>query len=394
MNINIFDSAIIIAAIAGGITGALVSVIVTLGLIRRERRAGYTFATHQPTSGGWRMGVGALTNRMQRRAPVATPATPQGGPTLFDRFNLSGKRVLTLAQEEAVRQNHNYVGTEHLLLGLVHDEQGIAGQVLRDLGVDLDKVRLAVQMIIGMGQDPTASANLTMSPRTKKVLEIAIEEAARLGRPQAGSEDILLGIVDEGEGIASGIIESLHVSGDAIRQKVLEALRAAGTPPPESYTPVRVSRGSPTRPFDRFTDRGKQALALSQQETMRLKHEQIGSGHVLLGLARMSDMAVADTSMRRIFGELSIGLDELRDEVAKAIPAGTTDVAASGITLGAEAKKVIELAIDEGKRRNREQIEPEHLLLAIVRDGGFKGAQVLSRLGASEEKVRQVVGGA
>ena len=394
MNINIFDSAIIIAAIAGGITGALVSVIVTLGLIRRERRAGNTFVTHQPTSGGWRMGVGALTNRMQRRAAVVTPATTQSGPTLFDRFDESGRRVLTFAQEEAVRLNHNYIGTEHLLFGLVRDDQSRSGQVLRDLGVGLDKVRIAVEMIIGIGKDPTPTANLTMSPRTKKVLELAIEEAARLGQGRAGAEHILLGIVDEGEGIASGILESLHVTGDTIRQKVLDSLRSAGTPPPDSYTPVRVGRGSATRPFDRFTDRGKQALALSQQEAIRLKHDQIGSAHMVLGLARMSDMAVADARMRRVFGELGLGLDQLRDEIAKTLPPGSIEVTAANVTLGAEARKVIELAIDQGKQRQSAQLDPEHLLLAIVRDSGLAGAQVLTRLGATADRVRQVIGDA
>src|SRR5919201_1261400 len=388
MNINIFDSAIIIAAIAGGITGALVSIVVTLGLIRRERRAGYTFATHQPTSGGWRMGVGALTSRMQRRAPVATPAAP--GTTLFDRFNESGKRVLTTAQEEAVRQNHNYIGTEHLLLGLVRDE-GMGGKVLRDLAVDIDKVRLAVQMIIGLGQEPVPAANITMSPRTKKVLELATVEAARLGQGQAGGEHLLLGLVDEGEGIASGILDSLHVSGETIRQKVLDALRAAGTPAPDTYTPVRVARGSATQPFDRFTDRGKQTLALAQQEAVRLKHDVIASAHIVLGLARMSDLAVADTNIRRIFGELGIELDQLRDEVAKRLPPGKNDVT-NGVTLGPEARKVMQLAMDEAQQRQTMQIEPEHLVLATVRDQGIIGAQVLTRFGATAEKVRQVVG--
>src|SRR5437667_11797412 len=143
----------------------------------------------------------------------------------FDRFNDRAKRGLALAQDEAIRFNHNYIGTEHLLLGLVREGEGVAARVLDSLGVELSKVRTAVEFIIGRGDSTTSPSEITLSPRTKKVIELAIDEARKLGHSHVGPEHLLLGLVREGEGIASGILESLGVSMARARAKVLELLK-------------------------------------------------------------------------------------------------------------------------------------------------------------------------
>src|SRR3954469_13920425 len=125
----------------------------------------------------------------------------------FDRFNAPAKRVLTVAQEDDIRLNHNYIGTEHLLLGLVREGEGVAARVLDSLGVELSKVRAAVEFIIGRGDSTTEMIQITISPRTKKVIELAIDEARKLGHSHVGTEHLLLGLVREGEGIASGVLE-------------------------------------------------------------------------------------------------------------------------------------------------------------------------------------------
>src|SRR6059036_3771181 len=142
----------------------------------------------------------------------------------FDRFNDRAKRVLALAQDEAIRFNHNYIGTEHLLLGLVREGEGVAARVLDSLGVELSKVRTAVEFIIGRGDSTTSPNEITLSPRTKKVIELAIDEARKLGQSHVGPEHVLLGLVREGEGIASGILESLGVSMARAHGKMLELL--------------------------------------------------------------------------------------------------------------------------------------------------------------------------
>ena len=112
----------------------------------------------------------------------------------FDRFTKRARRVLTLAQEEAQRLNHNYIGTEHLLLGLVREENGVAVRVLRDLGVDPKQVRERVERTVGRGQR-AMYGKLSLTPRTKRVIELAVDEARRLGHHYIGTEHLLLGLV-------------------------------------------------------------------------------------------------------------------------------------------------------------------------------------------------------
>src|SRR5919108_4610463 len=138
----------------------------------------------------------------------------------FDRFNDRAKRVLALAQDEAIRFNHNYIGTEHLLLGLVREGEGVAARSLNALGVELSKVRTAVEHIVGRGDHTFSPSEITLSPRTKKVVEFAIDEARKLGHGNVGTEHLLLGIVREGEGIASGVLESLGLNLERIRLQV------------------------------------------------------------------------------------------------------------------------------------------------------------------------------
>src|SRR5438128_3230266 len=142
----------------------------------------------------------------------------------FDRFNDRAKRVLALAQNEAVLLNHNYIGVEHLLLGLIREGEGVAARALDSLGVELSKVRAAVEFTVGRGDSTTALSEITLSPRTKKVIEFAVDEARKLGHSHVGTEHILLGIVREGEGIASGVLESIGLSLERVRHQVIATL--------------------------------------------------------------------------------------------------------------------------------------------------------------------------
>jgi ATP-dependent Clp protease ATP-binding subunit ClpC len=141
----------------------------------------------------------------------------------FDKFTERARRVLTLAQEEAQRFNHNYIGTEHLLLGLVREGDGVAAKVLANLGVELNKVRSAVEFIIGRG-DRASSGEIGLTPRAKKVIELAVDEARRLGHSYIGTEHLLLGLVREGEGIAAGVLESLGVNLERVRAETQRIL--------------------------------------------------------------------------------------------------------------------------------------------------------------------------
>src|SRR5689334_22451235 len=145
----------------------------------------------------------------------------------FDKFTERARRVLTLAQEEAQRFNHNYIGTEHLLLGLVREGDGVAAKVLSNLGVELNKVRSAVEFIIGRG-DRMVIGDISLTPRAKKVIELSVEEARRLNHNHIGTEHLLLGLVREGEGIAAGVLESLGVNLEKVRSQVSQVVSQSG----------------------------------------------------------------------------------------------------------------------------------------------------------------------
>ncbi|HEX5369297.1 MAG TPA: ATP-dependent Clp protease ATP-binding subunit [Dehalococcoidia bacterium] len=161
----------------------------------------------------------------------------------FDKFTERARRVLTLAQEEAQRFNHNYIGTEHLLLGLVREGDGVAAKVLNNLGVELSKVRSAVEFIIGRGEK-TVSGEIGLTPRAKKVIELAVEEARRLNHSYIGTEHLLLGLVREGEGIAFGVLESLGVSLERVRTETARIL--SQSTPQSAGTGGRTSTRTPT----------------------------------------------------------------------------------------------------------------------------------------------------
>ena len=162
----------------------------------------------------------------------------------FDKFTERARRVLTLAQEEAQRFNHNYIGTEHLLLGLVREGDGVAAKVLANLGVELSKVRSAVEFIIGRG-DRAVLGEIGLTPRAKKVIELAVDEARRLNHHYIGTEHLLLGLVREGEGIAAGVLESLGVNLERVRGETTRVL-SQGTPQTSAAGGARQSTRTPT----------------------------------------------------------------------------------------------------------------------------------------------------
>jgi ATP-dependent Clp protease ATP-binding subunit ClpC len=141
----------------------------------------------------------------------------------FDKFSERARKVLSLAQEESQRLQHNYIGTEHLLLGLVSEREGVATKVLSNLGVDLNKVRSTIEAIIGRG-DRVVLGEIGLTPRAKKVIELAVDEAHRLNHRYIGTEHLLLGLVREGEGIAAGVLESLGVTLETVRMETIKVL--------------------------------------------------------------------------------------------------------------------------------------------------------------------------
>src|SRR5687768_8855253 len=142
---------------------------------------------------------------------------------MFERFTDRARRVVVLAQEEARMLSHNYIGTEHILLGLIHEGEGVAAKALESLDISLEAVRAQVEEIIGQGQQ-APSGHIPFTPRAKKVLELSLREALQLGHSYIGTEHILLGLIREGEGVAAQVLQKLGADLNRVRQQVIRLL--------------------------------------------------------------------------------------------------------------------------------------------------------------------------
>ena len=171
----------------------------------------------------------------------------------FERFTERAKKVLTFAQEEAERSHHSYIGTEHLLLGLLREREGLAGKVLDNLGVEIGKVRETIESVIERNERIIIQQIIPTS-RVKKVIEISFEEARRMGHNYVGTEHLLLGLLIEGEGIAAHVLNDLGVSLEAARQEIDRLLVTTAVEEPSQdlrayHVGERVLVHDPDRPY-------------------------------------------------------------------------------------------------------------------------------------------------
>jgi ATP-dependent Clp protease ATP-binding subunit ClpA len=326
----------------------------------------------------------------------------------FDKFTERARKVLSLAQEEAQRFQHNYIGTEHLLLGLIREGEGVAARVLQSLGADLYKIRSATEYIIGRG-DRIILGEIGLTPRAKKVIELAVDEARRLNHHYIGTEHILLGLIREGEGIAAGVLKSLNIGLDQVRKSVLIVLRQPqnastqamlqvtpdATQDSASYTfndqllqwqdeddrTLAPSSGADD-PYDKFTIRARRCMTYAEEEARRFQHNYIGTEHLLLGLVREGEGVAA-----KVLGDLGVELMKVRSAIEFIIGRGDRN-APGQIGLTPRAKKVMELAIDEARSLQHHYVGTEHILLGLVREGEGIAAGVLESLGVNLQRVR------
>ena len=293
----------------------------------------------------------------------------------FGKFTERARKVLSLAQEEAQRFQHNYIGTEHLLLGLVREGEGVAAKVLNNLGVDLNKVRSTVEFIIGRG-DRIVLGEIGLTPRAKKVIELAVDEARRLNHHYIGTEHLLLGLVREGEGIASGVLESLGVNLERVRTQTIQVLsHAEGTP----------AEGSTEKPAPRPAEAFGKVIQLAQEEAQHFQHDHVGTEHLLLGLLREGDGIAA-----KVLSNLGVELDKLR--MAVELISWHGDYKHSGVVeLNRRAGEVLAQAAFEASHFKHDYISTEHLLLGLTRIEESFAAAALQSISISMAKVRTAV---
>ncbi len=244
---------------------------------------------------------------------------------MFERFTNKARHVVVLAQEEARKLSHSYIGTEHILLGLLGESDGYAFRALERFGISLESARDEVRAIVGTGQ-VTPSGHIPFTPRAKKTLELALREALQLHHNYIGTEHILLGVIREGEGVGAQVLRQ-HADLEEIRTAVLDLLPAAAAAAQSGRARRWLRRrpsGDPLAandPAEQTELRTTPAADTSLSEAARLAGSQpVGSHHLLL--AALSD---PDTAAARVLAALGVDLDQAREALRGADVTGTSD---------------------------------------------------------------------
>ncbi|MGC4804095.1 ATP-dependent Clp protease ATP-binding subunit [Micromonospora sp. DT233] len=235
---------------------------------------------------------------------------------MFERFTDRARRVVVLAQEEARMLNHNYIGTEHILLGLIHEGEGVAAKALESLGISLEGVRQQVEEIIGQGQQ-APSGHIPFTPRAKKVLELSLREALQLGHNYIGTEHILLGLIREGEGVAAQVLVKLGADLNRVRQQVIQLLSgyqgkepaAAGATPGEAAPSTSLVLDQFGRNLTQAAREGKLDPVIGREKeierVMQVLSRRTKNNPVLIGEPGVGKTAVVEgLSQKIIKGEV------------------------------------------------------------------------------------------
>jgi ATP-dependent Clp protease ATP-binding subunit ClpA len=333
---------------------------------------------------------------------------------MFERFSGPARGVVVLANEEARLLGHSYIGTEHILLGLIRDQNGAAARALGSLGVRLDAVRQRVDEIIGQG-GPSPSGHIPFTPRAKKVLELALREALQLGHNYIGTEHLLLGLLREGEGVACQVLTALGVDLAVARARVVQMLsedaggssEALSGEDDEDRIGVLLSgkrmsatefasaypyaeRRTETLVFRRFTSAAWQVVILAESEAVQLGTSEVGAVHLLLGVLAESEGAGA-----RALATVGLTLDETRrkaeQHLGRRVSGGLGE-----LTLLPDGLDMIEYALFEAFAAGSATVDTEHLLLGflhLAEQGDGLAREALEVLGTSADAVREAVAG-
>jgi len=241
----------------------------------------------------------------------------EAGHKVFERFTDRARRVVVLAQEEARLLNHNYIGTEHILLGLIHEGEGVAAKALESLGISLEAVRSQVEEIIGQGGS-SPSGHIPFTPRAKKVLELSLREALQLGHNYIGTEHILLGLIREGEGVAAQVLVKLGADLSRVRQQVIQLLSGYSGPGPQQGEKAGAATGgsseaspSGSAVLDQF---GRNLTQLAREKKL----------DPVIGRARETERVMQVLSRRTknnpvLIGEPGVGKTAIVEGLAQAI---------------------------------------------------------------------------
>jgi ATP-dependent Clp protease ATP-binding subunit ClpC len=228
---------------------------------------------------------------------------------MYERFTERARKVMQLANQAAQRINHLYIGTEHILLGLIEEESGVAANVLKNLGVDLRKMRLEVEKLVIGGPDEVTFGKLPQTPRAKNVIQYAMEESRDLGHNYVGTEHILLGLLREQEGVAAQVLMNLGLKLEEVREEVLNLLgHSPGFEKSGESQSGQVDLNLRAQ-VPRLTKIVEKAM-----EEARDMHQDLGGEHVLLGLFHEPESIAA-----QVLEHFGLKIDEVREEILRRI---------------------------------------------------------------------------
>jgi len=341
---------------------------------------------------------------------------------VFERFTEGARQVIILAREEAGRFRHDFVGTEHVLLALIRDGEGIATAVLHRLGLRLEAIKAELERALAEFPNTLAFGEVPFTPQAKRILELSIEEARQLGLNYIGTEHLLLGLMKEGQSIAAKILESLGARLDEVRRETLvllgdqrqlhylrhlvhpRHLQMASRPmPTESLLAIarrealeaerralaevlaQVNCNLAEATVGEATEQARRVIIiLAPEEAGRLRHDFIGTEHVLLGLIRCGE-GVATAVLQR----LGLPLDVVKAEVEQVLAGFPKCLTFGEVLFTPQAKRVVELSIEEARQLGHRYIGTEHLLLGLMKEGQSIAAKILESFGARLDEVRQ-----
>jgi ATP-dependent Clp protease ATP-binding subunit ClpA len=314
----------------------------------------------------------------------------------ISNFTPRAQQVLALARKEADRFNHNFVGTEHVLLGIIRLGQGVAVNVLQKLGLDLEAVRREIEKHIGTGPDEKMFGNIPFTPRVKKVLVLTQKEARTLNDTYIGTQHILLGLLREGDGVAARVLINFDVDIERARQEILKELDsnlfiARGNEIVPSVSALKDSADNLTLQengwfYSNFTPRALQVLALARREADRFNHSFVGTEHLLLGLINLGQGVAAS-----ILEKLGLNLETVRMEIEKQVGAGPDQKIPGNIPYTPHMKKVLALAQKEAKALHHTYVGTEHILLGLLREGEGVAARVFENLNVNVKQARKEI---
>ncbi|MCI0378402.1 MAG: hypothetical protein L0215_12405 [Gemmataceae bacterium] len=355
---------------------------------------------------------------------------------MYERFTDRARKVMQLANDEAQKFGHDYLGTEHILLGLAREGSGIAAIVLRHFGIDLRILRLEVEKKVQPGKVDILVKKLPLTPKASHVIECAHAEASQLNMNYVGTEHLLLGLLHDPDGVAAQVLSNLGLTFAQIRAHVCEVVGMSTLPPQPMELPFELRdevtlleekllhkqrlkeeavakmdfeiaavlhaetealkrdmqaalRGEQAPPepsielrdkFDQFTGQARKAMQRAYQEAQRWQHDYLGTGHLLAGVLREGGLELADLLRGR-----GLDRDQLLGEVERLLEASPEGQALAQLPLTPSCKKSLEWARAEARAQNGARVAPNHLLLGLLRLEDAEAVHLFHSLGVSIE---------